>query len=150
MRAPSNLKEVLFIDHAVFVRATAGGPGTIKVDSFLYDLRTRRRLTRVTKTVPTARAEKELQTLASSLYLNVSYEVELVESKDAPPPKQYRAAAILQDLVVLDGGGRGGDRRGAGGDVGAGRRTAGRRTSASAWSTKSAPIREHFVFANRR
>jgi tetratricopeptide (TPR) repeat protein len=84
-----NLKEVLFVDHAVFVRAAAAGAGQIRVDSFLYDLRTRRRLTRVTKTVPAARAEKELQTLASSLYLNVSYEAELVESKDAPPPKPY-------------------------------------------------------------
>ncbi|MDB4968167.1 MAG: TolA protein [Myxococcales bacterium] len=82
-----NLKEVLFVDHAVFVRATPSGNGQIKVDSFLYDLRTRRRLTRVTKTVPAAKAEKELATLASALYLNVSYEIELVESKDAPPPK---------------------------------------------------------------
>jgi hypothetical protein len=84
-----NLKEVLFVDHAIFVRAASGGAGQIKIDSFLYDLRTRRRLTRVTKTVPAAKAEKELQTLASALYLNVSYEAELVESKDAPPPKPY-------------------------------------------------------------
>jgi hypothetical protein len=69
------------------VRATPAGSGQIKVDSFLYDLRTRRRLTRVTKTVAAAKAEKELSTLASALYLNVSYEAELVESKDAPPPK---------------------------------------------------------------
>ena len=91
-----NLKEVLFVDHAVFVRAAAAGAGQIRVDSFLYDLRTRRRLTRVTKTVPAARAEKELQTLASSLYLNVSYEAELVESKDAPPPKPYVRAPFYK------------------------------------------------------
>ena len=85
-----NLKEVLFIDHAVFVRAApAGGGAEVKVDTFLYDLRTRRRLTHVTKTVPVAKAEKELAPLASQLYLNVSYEAELVESKDAPPPKPY-------------------------------------------------------------
>ena len=83
------MKEVLFIDHAVFVRVSPAGPGQLKVDTFLYDLRTRRRLTRVTKTVQTAHAEKELSTLASALYLNVSYEAELVESKDAPPPKPY-------------------------------------------------------------
>jgi hypothetical protein len=81
-----NLKEVLFIDHAVFVRAAAA-TGGLKLDAFLYDLRTRRRLTHVTKTVATERAPKELETLASTLYLNVSYEVELVETKDAPPPK---------------------------------------------------------------
>jgi len=85
-----NLKEVLFIDHAVFVRAAPSGGGVdVKVDSFLYDLRTRRRLTHVTKTVPVAKAEKELASLAGQLYLNVSYEAELVESKDAPPPKPY-------------------------------------------------------------
>jgi len=84
-----NLKEVLFIDHAVFVRVAPAGAGQLKVDSFLYDLRTRRRLTHVTKTVPVAKAEKELAPLASQLYLNVSYEAELVESKDAPPPKPY-------------------------------------------------------------
>jgi tetratricopeptide (TPR) repeat protein len=89
-----NLKEVLFIDHAVFVRAAPAGPGSIKVDSFLYDLRTRQRLTRVTKTVAAAKAEKELSTLASALYLNVSYEVELVESKDAPPPKPEERKAF--------------------------------------------------------
>ena len=82
-----NLKEVLFIDHAIFVRLLPGtAPGSLKVDTFLYDLRTRRRLTRVTKTVPLAKAEKELATLASSLYLNVSYDAELQETKDAPPP----------------------------------------------------------------
>ena len=81
-----NLKEVLFIDHAIFVRLSLGAPGTLKVDTFLYDLRTRRRLTHVAKTVPLAKAEKELATLASSLYLNVSYDAELQETKDAPPP----------------------------------------------------------------
>ena len=49
-----NLKEVLFVDHAVFVRAKPAPGGMIEVDSFLYDLRTRERLTRVTKTVPAA------------------------------------------------------------------------------------------------
>jgi hypothetical protein len=89
-----NLKEVLFVDHAVFVRTSADGPGQLKVDSFLYDLRTRRRLTRVTKTVPAARAQRELETLASALYLNVSYEAELVERKDAPPPKPLERQAF--------------------------------------------------------
>lgn len=81
-----NLKEVLFVDHAVFVRAAPAG-AQVKVDAYLYDLRTRRRLTRVTKTVDPARADKELATLASALYLNVSYQPELRETKDAPPPK---------------------------------------------------------------
>ncbi|HEY7954566.1 MAG TPA: PEGA domain-containing protein [Polyangia bacterium] len=82
-----NLTEVLFIDHAVFVRATPAQAGQITVDAYLYDLRTRRRLARVTKTVPEARADKQLGDLASALYLNVSYESELEAPKDAPPPK---------------------------------------------------------------
>ena len=113
--AADNLKEVLFIDHAVFVRVTPAGAGSIGVDTFLYDLRTRRRLTRVTKTVPVATAEKELQTLASSLYLNVSYDAQLVEAKDAPPPKPHvrrpfyktwwfwTAAGVAAGGVVLGG-----------------------------------------------
>ncbi len=83
-----NLKEVLFIDHAVFVRAKSAGAGQLSVDAYLYDLRNRRRLTRVTKTVPVAEAEKQLSTLASTPYLNVSYEAELEAPKDAPPPKR--------------------------------------------------------------
>ena len=83
-----NLKEVLFIDHAVFVRVKPAGGTQLTVDAYLYDLRNRRRLTRVTKTVSTADAEKQLSSLASTLYLNVSYEAELEAPKDAPPPKR--------------------------------------------------------------
>jgi hypothetical protein len=81
-----NLKEVLFIDHAVFVRPSPAAPGYVKVDAFLYDLRTRHRLTRVTKDIKIADAEKQLSSLASSLYLNVSYDAEIEAPKDAPPP----------------------------------------------------------------
>jgi hypothetical protein len=84
--AADNLKEVLFIDHAVFVRLKSSG-SNIDVDSYLYDLRTRRRLTRVEKTVPAADADKQLSSLAATLYLNVSYEAELETPRDAPPPK---------------------------------------------------------------
>jgi hypothetical protein len=82
-----NLKEVLFVDHAVFVRAAPAEAGALKVDAYLYDLRTRRRLTHVTKTTLPAKAASDLQTLAAALYTNVSYEAELVETRDAPPPK---------------------------------------------------------------
>jgi hypothetical protein len=86
--AADNLKEVLFVDHAVFVRVKpSGNAGTLDVDAYLYDLRTRRRLTRVEKTVPAADAEKQLANLPATLYLNVSYEAEIETPKDAPPPK---------------------------------------------------------------
>jgi hypothetical protein len=90
-----NLKQVLFIDHAVFVKADDKGEGKVEVDAFLYDLRTRRRLSRVTKTVPRAQAESQLSSLASNLYLNVSYDPELVAPKDKPLPKQLKRPSLF-------------------------------------------------------
>jgi len=85
--AADNLKEVLFVDHAVFVRANGAAGNTVEVDAYLYDLRTRRRLTRIQRTVPVADAEKQLSSLAQTLYLNVSYEAEVETPRDLPPPK---------------------------------------------------------------
>jgi hypothetical protein len=82
-----NLKEVLFVDHGVFVRVGAAAPGFMKVDALLYDLRTRKLLSRVTREVKPSEAEKALEPLAAQLYLNVSYDLELQAPKDAPPPK---------------------------------------------------------------
>jgi hypothetical protein len=82
-----NLKEVLYVDHAVFVRVALAGQ-QLSVDAYLYDLRTRKRLTRVTRTVSPAEAEQQLSTLASTLYLNVSYEAVVEGPHDAPIPKQ--------------------------------------------------------------
>jgi hypothetical protein len=83
-----NLKEVLFIDHAVFVRAKpAKAAGSLDVEAYLYDVRSRRKLSRVTKTVPIAEAEKQLASVPSALYLNVNYDAELEAPKDAPIPK---------------------------------------------------------------
>jgi PEGA domain len=84
-----NLKEVLFVDHAVFVRVKPG-PSADKVDvtAYLYDLRNRRRLTKVNKVVATGDTERELSAMGSSLYLNVSYELAEEVPKDAPIPKR--------------------------------------------------------------
>lgn len=86
-KSVDDLKEILFIDHGVFVRATAAAPGFLHVDAFLYDLRTRKQLGRVTRDVKLAETDKALQPLASQLYMNVSYEAELKAPVDAPPPK---------------------------------------------------------------
>jgi hypothetical protein len=83
-----NLKEVLFVDHAVFVRASPGAAGMIDLDLYLYDLRNRRRLSRVTKAIPVEQVEAPVSQLTSALYLNVNYEAELEAPKDAPIPKQ--------------------------------------------------------------
>jgi hypothetical protein len=81
-----NLKEVLYLDHAVFLRASGSG-SALTIDAYVYDLRTRRRLTRVTRNLPVADAESQSATLASSLYLNISYEAEVETRPEAPPPK---------------------------------------------------------------
>ena len=91
-----NLKEVLFIDHAVFVRVTQPKGGVLAVDAYLYDLRTRRRLTRVEKTVPANDAERQLQGLATTLYSNVSYEAVEEGPHEAPPPKPVTRRAFYK------------------------------------------------------
>jgi hypothetical protein len=80
-----DLKQVLLIDHAIFLKA-ATKADKVEFDAFLYDLRTKRKLTRVTKAVAAAQVESQLGSLASSLYLNVNYSPELVAPKDKPPP----------------------------------------------------------------
>jgi len=79
--------KVLLLDHAIFVKAVPKGD-KVETDVYLYDLRVRRRLSSVTKTVPAAQAESQLGSIASSLYLNVNYNPELVAPKDKPLPKQ--------------------------------------------------------------
>jgi hypothetical protein len=105
-----NLKQVLFIDHAVFLKTADKGAGKVEVDAFLYDLRTRRRLSRVTKDVPRAQAEAQLSSLASNLYLNVSYDPELIAPKEKPLPKQLKRPPLYTRwwfwgaVVVVAGG----------------------------------------------
>lgn len=84
-KASDDLKEVLFIDHAVFVRLKPGMAG-VEMDICLYDLRTHKRLSRIQKPVPTG-GPKALAGLATAVYTNVNYEGELEAPKDAPPPK---------------------------------------------------------------
>jgi hypothetical protein len=81
-----NLKEVLFVDHAVFVRASPGAAGMIELDLYLYDLRNRHRLGRTTKAVALDDTAQQGQ-LASALYQNVNYEAELEAPKEAPIPR---------------------------------------------------------------
>jgi hypothetical protein len=83
-----NLRDALFIDHAVFVRvAPSAQAGSLDVSAFLYDLRNRHLLSKMVKSLPAAAAEKQLTPVASSLYLNVSYE-DAEAPKDAPVPKR--------------------------------------------------------------
>jgi hypothetical protein len=94
--AADTLKEVLFVDHAVFVRLSTPQQNALKVEAWLYDLRIRKRLNAVNKTVPAHDAEKQLQGLASTLYENVDYEAELEAPKDAPPPKRQERLPVYK------------------------------------------------------
>jgi hypothetical protein len=81
-----NLKEVLFLDHGVFVRAQRSSGGKIRVETFLYDLRSRRRLSTESHEIPDGDAEKLLTKQATSLYMNVKYDAELEAPAEEPVP----------------------------------------------------------------
>ena len=88
-----NLKAVLFIDQAVFVKAQAASGGKIAVDTFLYDLRNHHRLSKVHQVTRASAVEPGLATAADLLYKNVNYEGELAAPEDKPPemakPKRF-------------------------------------------------------------
>ncbi|MSP61983.1 MAG: PEGA domain-containing protein [Myxococcales bacterium] len=91
-----NLKQVLFIDHAVFVRAKPAGDDKVEFQVYLYDLRNHRKLSSVLKTVPRTQAEAQLAQLAANLYLNVSYEAELIVPKDDLPKQKLARTPIYK------------------------------------------------------
>jgi hypothetical protein len=82
-----NLKEVLFIDHAVFVRAKPGAAGMIDLEVYLYDLRNKKKLAMTTQSVAVDQAEKQSEPVATNLYAKVNYEAEEEAPKDAPLPQ---------------------------------------------------------------
>jgi hypothetical protein len=95
------LKEILFIDQAVFVRARDKGGSTLEVEAFLYDLRTKRLLNRVVETTSATVAEgdkpdKKLTGVTTALYKNVNYDAELEAPKDAPPPKAQTRTPVYK------------------------------------------------------
>lgn len=105
-----NLRQVLFVDHAAFVRAAASGLTEVQVDVYLYDLRTRRLLSHISRVVPRAQIESHLDTLATNLYTDVNYEGELALPKEKSPPKLAARKPLHKSwwfwtaLVVAAGG----------------------------------------------
>jgi hypothetical protein len=91
-----NLKEVLFVDHAVFVRPKPGAAGEIDVEAYLYDLRSRKKLAMVTQSVPVDQAEKATEPVATNLYKGVSYELVEETPRDAPIPEQKKRTPIYK------------------------------------------------------
>lgn len=105
-----NLREILFIDHAVFVRAASSGASDITVNTYLYDLRTRRLLAHVERVISRAKIEAELPSIIPSLYANVSYEGELALPQETALPQQQARKPLVKSwwfwtsLVVVAGG----------------------------------------------
>ncbi len=90
-----NLKEVLFLDQAVFVRARRTTPGRVRIETHLYDLRTHRRLSSETHEMADGEVDKQLAAQASALYMNVKYDAELEAPKDDPLPLSRRKRAPI-------------------------------------------------------
>src|SRR5262249_5084713 len=91
-----NLKEVLFIDHAVFVRPKPGAAGMIDLEIYLYDLRSKKKLAETTRSVSVDKSEKESEPIATNLYKGVSYELVEETPHDAPIPKQRERPPIYK------------------------------------------------------
>lgn len=110
------LRTVLFLDQAVFVKAVPASDGQLGLDAWLYDLRTKRRLSHVHQALPQSASaqtvDEKLAALPQQLYLGVSYEGVLVAPKDAPLPgheqvpvykKWWLWTAVAAGVVVAGG-----------------------------------------------
>lgn len=74
----NDLKEILFIDQAVFINVLPGQGKSLIVRLSLYDLRNHRLLKNLEKTVPTSGLMDATASLGTDLYSNVSYDAEPV------------------------------------------------------------------------
>ena len=90
-----NFKDFLLLDHGVFVRASAGAqPNTLNAEVFLYDLRTRELMKRISRTVTADAPGGDVAAIVEALYTKISYEAELTQPKEAEPPKQIKRKPI--------------------------------------------------------
>jgi hypothetical protein len=81
----TDLRSFLYIDQVVFVTVGYGGPGSLSLQAYLYDLRSKLRLNTTTVTVDT-QTLAGVETLATNLYLNARYDGSLEAPPEAPPP----------------------------------------------------------------
>jgi hypothetical protein len=84
-----DLKAFLFVDQVIFVRL-ASAAGKIHVDAFLFDLRSKRRLSVVRRDVDPAVLDAAGPGIAENLYLNVPYDGALVAPPDEKPPEHKK------------------------------------------------------------
>jgi hypothetical protein len=80
-----DLKAFLFLDQVVFLRVSRGS-GSLHLDAYLYDLRSKRRLSVVRRDLDPASIDAAA-TIADALYLNVPYDGALLAPPDEKPPQ---------------------------------------------------------------
>jgi hypothetical protein len=81
-----DLKAFLFVDQVIFVRLASTG-GKIHADAFLFDLRSKRRLSVVRRDLEPQLLEAAGPGIADNLYLNVPYDGALVAPPEEKPPE---------------------------------------------------------------
>ncbi|MBI5478585.1 MAG: PEGA domain-containing protein [Deltaproteobacteria bacterium] len=84
-----DLKAFLFVDQVVFVRLSSAA-GRIHVDAFLFDLRSKRRLSVVRRDLEPQLLDAAGPGIADNLYLHVPYDGALVAPPDEKPPEHRK------------------------------------------------------------
>jgi tetratricopeptide (TPR) repeat protein len=80
-----DLQKILYVDQAVFATIGYAGPGRIQVAAYMYDLRSRLRLSHATRTVDRESLEG-LADVAQLLYRDVPLDGSIPAPPEAPPP----------------------------------------------------------------
>ena len=90
--AMQDLRSFLFIDQAVFALARPAGDGNYRLTAYLYDLRSKMRLQRVTLTLKKLSGATRA---AKLLYAGVRYDGRLSAPPDKPPPPPKKTPGLL-------------------------------------------------------
>lgn len=88
-----DLRSVLFVDQVIFTTIGYAGPERMKIEAFLYDLRSKLRLNQSKITINKGELNR-LEELARLLYLNVRYDGTIEAPPEAPPPPPKRRRAF--------------------------------------------------------
>jgi PEGA domain len=91
----ADLRTALVIDQVVFLKLARPRPDHVEADAAMYDLRTKRRLSRVRQSVSVGRKASEredrvMATLAQNLYFDVRYDGRLSDPVPEKPPEPER------------------------------------------------------------
>jgi hypothetical protein len=88
-----DLRSILFIDQALFATVTPKPNQKVKVDAYLFDLRSKLRLSLASVSVSKENLQP-LRDLARNLYLNVRYDGAVDTPPDPPPPPKIEKTPI--------------------------------------------------------